>query len=305
MIICVSGLFYAITAALEQIVRALKKKPGITVVTVGPYFGVEMPYLAGMRVAEKYAFEPDVKLPYSQEVPIAFVEKILSTMNIYPDIWFDVNAGFWLGGRPSKGRRITFLTDPHVLMEYYRRIYKDYDYIFNPQTQYRLNVENEHYLPYATDAEWYRKMENPEKIYDVSLIGNLYPQRTEFFRILSQRRKTYFGLGLSKEDAGERYNQSKIGMNWSSMLDLTARVFEIGLTGVIPLFNRVPDMNRFFEEDRDYVGFGDINEALEKTEYVLNNYEKYKILGDNIHKKVAENHTWDVRINQIFEIMKI
>jgi spore maturation protein CgeB len=114
--------------------------------------------------------------------------------------------------------------------------------------------------------------------------------------------KTFFQLGLAKGDESYIYNRSKCGINWSSANDVTARVFELGAIGTIPVYNRIPELKNFFVEDEHYIGFSNTNEAIEKITEISNNYDKYKHIGENIRKEVLENHTWDNRIQTMLEI---
>lgn len=301
MNIVITGHHWAVTAALESIVRAFRLL-GHNVISAGGYNGVSMPWHGCNIVNQKYEFRPDIILPSTQEIPIAFVEHKLSFI---PDLWIDVNAGQWLSGKPKNGIRTTFLTDPHVLSGIYKNIVHNYQYIFNPQKSYWLNMPNEHYVPYAADSGWYHPLQGVEKTIDVSLIGNIYQNRILLFNELDNRRyATQFGLGLAKDDANLVYNKSKIGVNWSSLLDITARVFELPATGVIPVINRVPYLTDFFVENEDYIGFSDLTEVINKISDIVYNYDNYKQIGINAYNKMLTGkHFWTDRAKQILEII--
>lgn len=298
MNIVISGLHYAITAGLEYFVRAAKRNPNNKVITVGPHMGIEMPYNGGMMVPFSYNFQPDIILPMLKSVPIQMVENRIPEK---VDLWIDIDAGFYLEGKPKHGKKIRWLTDPHVLRAKYDQNSSDYDMTFCSQMPYIQ--PNEIYVPFGFDPEWNRPMDNVEKIYDVSLVGNYYPERVRLFGRLNELgRKTYFKVGIAKEDMRLIYAQSKIGLNWSSLQDMTARVFEIMACGICPVINRVPDLDRFFVENVHYIGFSTEEEALDKINDLLYNPTMLNTIAKNARRIMIEDkHSWDDRLKQILE----
>jgi spore maturation protein CgeB len=205
-------------------------------------------------------------------------------------------------GKPSKGVNTVFYTDPHTgLRGIYDRHENQYDYRYNPQTVY--SKPNETYLPYAADSVYHRPMENIEKIYDVCIIGNYYPQRVQLIdRLRALGINCFFQLGLAKEDAQLIMNQSKICVNWSSLDDLTARVFETMGSGTCLVANRVPDLNGLFVEDTEFVGFSSMEEAINKVQSLLANPDKLNEIANNGRLAIENGkHFWDDRLNTILE----
>jgi len=304
--IVISGHFFAITAALKYIVEACKRNKELNVITVGSYHGINMPYPNVRIVKKEYDFRPDYAFPPmpigNSYIPIEMVE---NRLGIKPDIWLNVDAGFRFSGKPKNGININFLTDPHTsLRKIYTENKSNYDYIFNPQTPYMEN--DEIYLPYAADCIYNAPLEGIEKIYDVCIIGNYYQHRVDLINKLRKMGyKCFFELGYTGKDSQLIMNQSKICINWSSLDDLTARVFETLATGIILLTNRVTDINKHFIENEDYFGFSTENEAIEKVKYIIDKYEKLKKIGENGRNKIIQNHHfWDDRINTILEYCK-
>jgi hypothetical protein len=303
--IVVSGIYYAVTAALEYFVRAFERRNDCEVITVGPYAGLHMPWskngVAGMIMPEKYDFRPDIVLPlqgFGQHAPISIIENKVGKV----DLWLDVNAGFYLQGKPKTGIRATFLTDPHVLRGYYDGLLHNYEYVFCSQTPYAR--VGEHYLPYACDSEWHKPLENVEKIYDVALIGNYYPHRVTLVeRLRAMGMKVFFDIGYAKDDMQLIYNQSKIGLNWSTLDDLNARVFELMGLGLPSVMNTVTDMNDLFESGKDYLSFSTPEQAIELIKHLLANEEIAKNIGENARNKIiSDGHTWDDRVETIIKI---
>lgn len=307
MNIAISGLAFSVTAHFEYIVRAFKRRSDCDVRVIGPYAGLTMPWtskagITGMVMPESYDFKPDIALPFNgfgQTAPTNYIEALLKDFK--PDLWLDCDSGFYLDGQPKTGVRAIFMGDPHVLGDYYNGHRHLYQYIFNPQNNYSQG--NDYYLPYGADPEWHSPMEGIEKIYDVALIGNLYAHRVDFMNNLkSQGKNIFFDLGLAKEDARLVYAQSRIGMNWSTLQDLNARVFELMCMGIAPVMNRVPGMV-LFDEGVDYLGFDDAGQANSQINLLLADPELQQTMGNNARNKIiSDGHTWDDRVQTILEV---
>lgn len=305
--VVISGIYFPVTAALEYWVRAFKRREDCNVITVGPYPGLQIPWtkngVMGVIMPEKYDFKPTIPLPYNgfqQNAPIIYIENQFPETKI--DLWLDVNAGFFLEGQPRNGIRATFLTDPHQFRFWYDRIIHNYQFVFCPQMPYAS--PNEIYLPYAADSEWHTPIVPPlEKLYDVALIGNYYATRVDLMNTLRNNgKRVFFELGFGRDDAQKIYAQSLIGINWSSMADLTARVFELASMEITPLVNRVPDLAGLFDEGVDYIGFDTKEQAIEQVDYLLNNPEKAREIAINARQTILrDGHTWDDRANTILE----
>lgn len=307
--VVVAGTHYAVTAGLMYITRAFRNRGDCNVITVGPYPGLWMPWttkhgVAGMSMPESYDQQPNIPLQYDgglQSAPISFIENKLPD-GFIPDLWLDVNAGFHLEGKPKNGIRARFLTDPHTgLRGVYNGTAHFYDYTFNPQANY-ANA-GEIYLPYGADSTWHKRIPDLERLYDVALIGNIYAQRVQLMNNINGIYRTFFELGPAQEDARRIYSQSTIGINWSSLQDLTARVFELMSLGCVPLINRVPGLVGLFEENTHYLGFDSEGEAISKIKDILDNPAETEKIAKNAENVIITNrHTWDDRVTTILEV---
>lgn len=299
--IVITGHFFGITACLGYFVEAAKRRDDLKVITAGSFHGNSMPWGTVTTVPDKYINNPDIRFQPmgigDSFVPIEMMEMMLD--GIKPDIWLQVDAGFHLEGKPKHGINCVYLTDPHVLRQIYDRTKPFYDCVFNPQTQY--SHSDEFYLPYAADSLYNAPLDNIEKEYDICIIGNYYANRVELIeKLRGMGYKCFFQLGLAKDDAQLIMNKSKICINWSSMLDLTARCFEAMATGNVLLANRVPDLNALFVEDTDFVGFSTMEESVSKVKYIIDNWDVMKKIGDNGRKAIIDNgHWWDNRLETI------
>ena len=301
--IVIGGIYFPVTAALEYLVRAFKRRDDVEIITAGSYHGRNIPWAGVSILPENYIFKPDIIMPamaIGTEVPISMLQSRLSGKI---DLLLQVDAGLHFTGKLNDCINATFLTDPHVLRGFYDRVKPQYDFVFCSQTPYAHPNNDEYYVPYAADAEWH-DYELQDKKYDVVLIGNAYANRVDLINTLNNMGvKTYFRLGIGKGDVRPILNQSVIGLNWSSLDDLTARVWETMATGIIPVINRVTDLQHFFREGEHYLGFQTKEEAIAQIMKVLANPGQYADIGMRARALVRDEHLWDHRVNTLLDII--
>lgn len=250
--------------------------------------------MGGQHLAPKYAIQPDLAFPMGNEplvIPISFIESKLPWI---PDLWLQIDAGFYFRGKPSYGKNVIVGTDPHVLNYDTQRKLADTFYCM----QACYSKPEDEYLPYAYDIEWHRPEEQPQN-YDVCLIGLHYPNRNRLIEALRGRGvKVYYANGPVFDEARSLYNQAPIGLNWSSLNDLTARVFELLGMRRLAVVNRVPDLERFFKPWIDLIAFDKLEEAVEAVVHYRDYPDDAKTIAENGYRAV-QPHTWDARIEQV------
>lgn len=283
-------------AILRYYERALRRRDDIELFTVGPYTGTWIPWKNGIHLDSRYAIAPD--LPFSVNgaipaVPISYVEKQLPWQ---PDVWIQVDAGFHFQGKPEHGKNVIIGTDPHVLPYDKQRQLADTFYCM----QACYAKPGDEYLPYGFDPEYHRP-EKQEQRYDVALIGLHYDNRNKLMSELERRGvRCLYTIGPVYEQARALYNQSLMGINWSSLNDLTARVFELLGMRRLAVVNHVPDLERFFRPGIDLIAFTSLGEAVEQIMYYRDNPEAARKIA-NIGHTVVQKHTWDNRVKVILE----
>lgn len=278
--------------------RALQRRQDIDLKVVGPYSGAFIPWLGGMTLPVKYAIPPDVPLPYpplSNEVNYGIVKAQLGDWK--PDLVLTADAGIHWREKPGDGVVAHIATDPHVLDYSLPRSYSDK--FFNMQKVY--SQPGDIWLPYAYDPTVFYYTPDRAPDYDAALVGMPYPQRIEWVEALRRNGVTVlFENGPVFDEARALYERVSIGLNWASLNDLNARVFELMAMGLCPVINRVADLPELFKEDIDYLGFSSMDEAVEKVLWAKKHKETADIIGYAAHKDVKE-HTYDARIGQILQ----
>lgn len=295
-------IFYPLMMG-RYMLEALLRRDDVEVWSYGPFTGNWIPWAGGMTIPEKYVYQPDFPLPNPPGVPPSLMYGMMEAYKPWePDVWIEVNAGLQATGRPvSGGPYAVIASDPHVLGHLYDSIRPRTDFFFNMQTPY-MRLGDIH-LPYAYDPIWHAAGTKPmqDRTYDLSLIGLQYPNRIALVNQLrSKGRNIFFELGRVYDDAREIYHDTKIGFNWSSLQDTTARCFEVMAMGTMPLLNNVPDLQTMFKEGIDYIGFDSMPEAVEKAEWYLDRPLKLQEIADNAMEAVAP-HTWDARMEFVLK----
>jgi len=112
--------------------------------------------------------------------------------------------------------------------------------------------------------------------------------------------RVFYSIGQIFDEYREEYNKSWVGINWSSKLDMNARVWELAAMGVLAVENTVPDMRSFFVPGEHYLEFTDVDGAEKQVLRALSDKDMLQEIVDNAHSKV-QHHTWDARIQQILE----
>ena len=292
--------------------RALERRQDVELYTCGEFFGQWIPWNGGMDISMKYPNHVDLPLPRGMDrVSWANIKNRLPWK---PDLIINVDAGFHLTTKPDVPYYVV-ATDPHVLGEWYAQVRPLADKFFNMQGTPYIQP-NDVWLPYAFDPqchfpisqEGYHNLGGErvygflEKEYACSIVGLHYPQRDEWVsRLRAKGVKVNYRIGDIYDEYCEENNKAWIGLNWSSLQDVTARVFEIMAMRLVPVINRLPGLDELgFEDGRHYLGFSNMDEAVEKVLWAKNNPDFSKQIALEAYQFV-HNHdmTYDNRIRQI------
>ena len=282
--------------------EALLRREDVQVWSTGPYSANWIPWKRGMQLPPSYVREPDVPLPMG-DYPTVMYSNLTQFLpdDFKPDLWLETNGGLRTIGRP-KGLYAVVGTDPHVLNdEFYGPARIEADYFFCMQTPYMR--EGDIWLPYAHDPIWHARTPIPweERRYDVSLMGLMYNNRQQFFKRAKERGFAVLAdTGKAYEDARSIYHETRVGFNWSSMDDTTARVFELMAMGLPSLFNVTTDLENMFKVDEQFLGFQGVEMALEKLQWLIDNPDEAEAIADRAWEAVQE-HTWDARVETILK----
>lgn len=297
ILFCYLAYPFAIASYFRQ---AFERRRDIDLFTCGAYTGSFIPWNGGMNLPAKYVYPVNLALP--PDVLFPSWAMVRSQLDFTPDVVIQVDAGWHFKDRPQVEKIITVATDPHVLNYDVPRSYSDY--FFNMQKFY--SQPNDIYLPYAADIYHHDYTVTIPRENDACLIGLHYPQRDALVSGLKQAGyKVQYDIGLIYDEYRWANNNAVVGLNWSSLQDLPARVFEVMAMKMVCLTNRVPDLPEHFEEYKQYIGFDTVSEAVEKMNWIRNSSDDAAKIAENAYELVRERHTYDIRVEQILKTAEV
>lgn len=103
------------------------------------------------------------------------------------------------------------------------------------------------------------------------------------------------------------FKLSKINLNItlrSIKNGIPLRVYDILGAGGFLLSNYQVDLARHFIPEQDYIYYESRTDLISKIDYYLKHDEERMAIAKNAHDKVSREHTFDVRINQIIDIVR-
>ena len=298
-VIVALSIHYPLTMA-RYFEHAFRLRDDVEYITVGPYTGTWIPWMGGIHLNSQYANPPDIVFP--QHVPSSFPYELvaaeLGKRCIVPDAVLNIDAGIHWAKRPNvKCPVVHIATDPHCLDYSVPRTYSDY--FFNMQSAYMCHGDL--HLPYAFDDTWCYK-EQAEKRFDAVLVGMPYVNR---INLINELRRCGLTVAFENGPVFDEYrkinNSATVGLNYSSLNDLTCRVFEIMGMGLVPVINNVPELSSHFVNGEHYLGFDTQSEAVEYVLDAVKNEKKYDNLRVAAMELVHSAHTYRHRVQQIME----
>lgn len=127
----------------------------------------------------------------------------------------------------------------------------------------------------------------------------------------------YFGVGwpngiLPQEEKISLYQRTKIGPNFhNSTGPINYRTFALPANGVLQICDNKSHLAKIFKLDEEVVGFNHVKEAIELTQYYLNNEnERIRIAQNGYRRCIEEYNEYKVfqqvedRVNQLFPNLK-
>jgi hypothetical protein len=193
--------------------------------------------------------------------------------------------------------------DTHLNYRWHKEYANLFDVAFFAQKEYvakaqRYGTNNVFWLPLGCDVEIHSDKKIP-RIYDVSFVGNLTPNREQFFHSLNMPIHLVSGAYL--EEMARIYSQSKIVLNISAREDLNMRAFEAMCSGALLITQRIDaGIKDLFEEDKHFV-FHDINNAAKIIRYYLDHLEEMERIASAGKAEAVRHNKYSDRVEKILE----
>ncbi|OIJ18554.1 hypothetical protein BKP45_19120 [Anaerobacillus alkalidiazotrophicus] len=223
----------------------------------------------------------------------------------------------------------------------------NFDYVFTIDTAalevyHKNGHKNSYYLPLGVNPEIYSPpLTEPQKKYDLCLVGFPYPDRVQLINLLLERT-TYSILvvgakwdqELSHRKHNRRlfiintwlkpklivsyYHQSKIILNTHRPYDLKEnknsqliinksvnnRTFEIACSGSFQLIDNKADLTDHFVEGEEIISFHNAEDFNEKIDYYLTQPLLRNTIATGARKKAIREHTFEKRLEKLLSIVQ-
>jgi len=107
-----------------------------------------------------------------------------------------------------------------------------------------------------------------------------------------------------------------LGLDHGTDIELgqSARIFRVMCAGGLYLSDNVLGLNKLFKlnesedapitKDQEIVVFYNIDDMIRKMDFLLEHEDIRKSIAENGRKKVTEEHTFDIRLNEMIELVK-
>ena len=174
-----------------------------------------------------------------------------------------------------------------------------------------------------------------QKDMDISFVGQYYRHRDDYVRALTKHKgmKVYGSAGSAKRQtavnrllrrspevvgpssgpyvlSGEAdvkaiWNRTKVSFTplsaWQSgVLQIKARVFDMGLSGTVMLCDRNPRLYEFYEPEKEFLEFGSVEECLDKADFLLRNERERQRIALAYRRRTIADHLWKHRFEELF-----
>lgn len=295
--------------------NAFRRRNDIDLLTCGPFTGAWTPWMGGMDLPQKYVRTPNIPLPLPPNVGRVPYEAVQAQLpqGWVPDIVITIDAGISWSNKPSQGKVLHVATDAHVLNYDFQRTISDL--FFNMHPHY--SQKGDKLIHYAYDPFVHYPIEKSysdgggqldpikEREFDAVLIGLPYPHRVEWVNELRKHGVTVaFENGPVFDEYREINNRARIGLNWSSLDDLNARVFELMAMRLCPVLNKVPDMElkemfpELFVDGFDYLGFTNLSQAVEQVLWAKKHPADAAVFATRAYNRVKP-YTYDALVDEM------
>ena len=181
-----------------------------------------------------------------------------------------------------------------------------------------LGHENTVLMPFAVDSRFFvPRPVAAEYEADVAVIGHGRPDRLDVVKRLRKVFKTrVYGQRWPKWSQGPVRGEDWFRAAYSARClinfprtaagytNVKVGVFEATATGRLLFTEYFDEMRRYFEYDKEIVGYSDTDELIEKIRYYLDHPSKAKKIAQAGQLRCAAEHTWARRLSQLFQTLQ-
>jgi spore maturation protein CgeB len=127
-------------------------------------------------------------------------------------------------------------------------------------------------------------------------------------KVFGKWNRAVYGLQnrvILGDDYFSALKSCKIGIDLSESgagyMNVKAKTFELAAAGCLVVSNKFEEMERYFEYDKEIVGFSSPVELKKKCEYYLEHEDERLRIAQAGQKRFYNDHTWCKRLKYIFK----
>lgn len=210
----------------------------------------------------------------------------------------------------EKKLKIFWSIDSHCNLDAHLRLVKKHkvDLILNSIESHQKFFENYRtlYFQNACPSDLVYPIDTIEKNNFMGFCGSPFQYRLNSIELIEKTfnfkiKKDFWVLG---ENMVKAINSYKIHFNQSDNEDINNRVYETLSTKTLLLTSKNENIDLFFKDMVDVILYENKGEMLEKIKYILENQNMIETISENGYNTVMKNHTFEVRSNQLIDIVK-
>jgi spore maturation protein CgeB len=181
----------------------------------------------------------------------------------------------------------------------------------NPYRHVNIEINEEDKRKYGCDISTAGNMHTARaaffkqiKEYDIKIWGNPAPNWMDVEEI-NHMIQNHF---VSNEEKSRAFKASKIVLNNlypSEIEGVNVRLFEVAATGSFQICSYRKSIDNLYVNDEEIVTFKTISELKDKIDFYLVNEERRKFIALNAYKRTIAEHTYEKRLMQIFNFLKL
>jgi len=127
------------------------------------------------------------------------------------------------------------------------------------------------------------------------------------FRKLTFRFPSIYGAPIHYDEINAIWNRSRISYTPmeasadATILQIKSRTFEQGLSGTLMICRQSPNLDEYYQPDKEFVPFEDLDECAEKVWFYLSHESERARIAKAYRDRTRAEHMWTHRFRRMFD----
>lgn len=125
-------------------------------------------------------------------------------------------------------------------------------------------------------------------------------------RKVTFRFPSIYGAPIPYDQINDIWNRSKISYTpmeasvSAAILQIKSRTFEQGLSGTLMICRQSPNLDLYYEPDKEFVPFDDLDDCVDKVKFYLEHENQRVRIARAYHDRTRGEHMWTHRFQKMF-----